>query len=378
MGHILFAMIEVGFGHKGPACAVKQCIEAAFQNPPIHTAEVLDFPSAVGASRTDKTVKDAWNMALKHPWMVRAAYRFMEWIYPYHTAVLQLTMPDFFRWGSAYLVQNPPDLFVATHPMCLAVAVRARKRFSLSFPIIAHVVDPFDGYSLWAEKHADLFLVHSEESRWALRRHGIPSEKIRQVPYPRLPAMNPPSRSREELRRQYGVGSNGKPVVLVTSGAQGIGRVFSFVQRSFLQGDPIDYVVITARNTKLYAELQQIAQQGRVPGKLIPLPLVDSMTDLYALCDVVTGKAGAATCMEALYHKRPFICTEWAAQNDYSIVQFLISQRTGAFTPSFESFRKQLLETTNFNLFSLDIDTHAIMRILVDYMESSHAIHRSL
>ncbi|MCA1949536.1 MAG: glycosyltransferase [Treponema sp.] len=191
-------MIEVGFGHKGPALAIKDALEAAY--PGQHSINVIDFPYEAGALRTDQNIKTAWDMALRRPWMVRVSYALMEAVYPRCSSVLYPFMADFFIQGSRYLAEHQPDLVISTHPMCSLVAAEARRRYGLRFPFVVDVVDPFDGYSLWAERAADLFLVHSEQSKELLCAHGIEAQRIRLVPYPKLPAMNIPVKTKEAIR----------------------------------------------------------------------------------------------------------------------------------------------------------------------------------
>uniref|UniRef100_A0A7C3ELG0 Glycosyl transferase n=1 Tax=Gracilinema caldarium TaxID=215591 RepID=A0A7C3ELG0_9SPIR len=375
MSHIIIAMIEVGYGHKGPALAIKDALEAAF--PGKHRIEVIDFPRAAGALRTDASIKAAWNAALQQPWMVRASYALMEAVYPLSGKVLFPFMADFFIRGAQYLAEQKPDLFISTHPMCSIVAAEARRRQGLTFPIVIDVVDPFDGYSLWAERSADLFLVHSSQSRQILIDHGIDENRIRLVPYPRLPAMGPPTQPVEALRRSYGLDTEGKPVLLVTSGAQGLGRAYSFASRAYLEGFPADFLVVTGKNEKIYENLTELVtkhKDKRLPGRLIPLSFVPSMAELYSLCDMVVGKAGASTCMEALSHKKPMICTEWAGQNDYTIIQFLLENRLGSFTPRYREFIELLSSPPVYEKYDAEFSTYGILQEL----RSFYAVSGSL
>lgn len=375
MSHIIIAMIEVGYGHKGPALAIKDALEAAF--PGKHRIEVIDFPRAAGALRTDASIKAAWNAALQQPWMVQASYALMEAVYPHSGSVLYPFIADFYNRGSRYLATATPDLFISTHPMCSMVAAAARRRYGLKFPIIIDVVDPFDGYSLWAEQSADLFLVHSEQSRDLLIKHHIDERNIKLVPYPRLPAMQAPEKSPEELRQKYGLEKSDKPLLLVTSGAQGLGRAYSFACRAYLEGFPADFMVVTGKNKRLYEDLCQLVQkttpQG-LPGTLIPLSFVSSMAELYSLCDMVIGKAGASTWVESLAHRKPLICTEWAGQNDYKLIEFLLQNRLGSFTPRYRDFIGLLTNPPIYEKYDAEFSTHGILEALRSY----HAVSGSM
>jgi len=66
------------------------------------------------------------------------------------------------------------------------------------------------------------------------------------------------------------------------------------------------------------------------------------MGDLYAACDLVLGKAGASTFMEALRWKLPTVFTEWAGQNDYLLLQYAIQKGVGWYTPRYGAFMRTL------------------------------------
>jgi processive 1,2-diacylglycerol beta-glucosyltransferase len=341
MNKITIAMIEVGYGHKGPALALQRGLQDILLDG--GSVEVVDFPRYVGALRSDRSLKNSWDVALKSPFLVRGAYAAMEALYPRHGPLIHLMLSDFFTLGGEYLRSAPPDLFIATHPLCAMVATAARRRYKLRFPIVSLVVDPFDAYSLWADKAVDRFLVHSSEAHQRLLRHRIPEDRIARVPYPQLPAMGLPQRNREEIRHEYGVGEKGKPVALVTSGAQGIGKVYGFVKRAFNEGFPMDFLVVTGKNGNLYRDLSSIVEkaEGGSP-RLISLPYVENMGDLYAACDVVLGKAGASTFMEALRWKLPMVFTEWAGQNDYLLLRYALQKGVGWYAPRYGAFMRTL------------------------------------
>jgi hypothetical protein len=88
------------------------------------------------------------------------------------------------------------------------------------------------------------------------------------------------------------------------------------------------------------------------------------MAELYSLCDMVVGKAGASTCMEALSHKKPLICTEWAGQNDYKIIEFLVAHRLGSFTPRYREFIQVLASSPVYEKYDAEFSTYGILQEL--------------
>jgi UDP-N-acetylglucosamine:LPS N-acetylglucosamine transferase len=175
--------------------------------------------------------------------------------------------------------------------------------------------------------------------------------------------------AKEHLRSQYSLGQEQRPVVLVTSGSLGISNVYHFVERAFKKRIPIDFVVITGKNTSLYQQMCQIATKGNGgASRLIPFPFVNSMAEWYDTCDYVAGKAGAATCMEVLYHKKPFLCTEWAAQNDRAIVDFLETNSAGCLVSCYKSFINAIIHPQEYNFVETKFENDSILKALYSFL----------
>jgi len=69
---ILMTMIEVGFGHKAPALAVKDAIGAMVGDDV--EVDVVDFAKECGALRDDHALKESWDLALAFPLSARIGY----------------------------------------------------------------------------------------------------------------------------------------------------------------------------------------------------------------------------------------------------------------------------------------------------------------
>lgn len=343
---ILMTMLEVGFGHKGPALAVADALERLYQER--FDIAVVDFAKVAGAKRTDRNLKDGWDFSLNFSLPVRLGYSLLELLAPGKDAIMDVVIRDFVAKGVEYLDRYRPDLVFATHPMCLYVAAVAREQRGLSYPLVAYVVDPFDGYSLWAEKRADAIIVASEESRARLRTNGYPDERILRMDFPLARSIVEPGRNREQVRRELGVGVGGRPVILAMSGAQGMGKVFDFVESAVRARFPADFIVVAGRNRKTHERFKKLARKASGPGVLVPLGFATNVRELIDACDVVVGKAGASTTMEAYFLEKPCAFVEWAAQNDRLIIEFALRRELGWYTPtrfSFFRFLRHLVES---------------------------------
>ncbi|HSV55529.1 MAG TPA: glycosyltransferase, partial [Magnetospirillaceae bacterium] len=122
--------------------------------------------------------------------------------------------------------------------------------------------------------------------------------------------------------------------------SQGIGKVFAFAQALYLFQTPVNIIAVSGRNKATLRRLD--VMRRRIPSRtrLAPLGYVTNMNELMAASDVVVGKAGASTAMEAIFLGKPLIFTEWAAYNDRFIIRFALEYLVGWYCPTVFSFSR--------------------------------------
>jgi UDP-N-acetylglucosamine:LPS N-acetylglucosamine transferase len=331
---VLMLMLEVGFGHKAPANAVKEAMEARW--PGRFRVDVVDFAKEVGALADDKLIKNGWDLALAFPLSARIGYLWME-LNRRNLSYVDALYKDFIEKGTAYIAEKKPDLIFATHALCLYIAGKAKLQLGVDAPIVAYVVDPFDGYSLWADENADKILVATEQSRKRLVDHGIDDAKIHKTGFPINNRFFDVKKSASEIAEELGL-VRSWPTLLVSAGGQGIGKVFSFVEAAYRQQLPLNIVTVAGKNQKTKTRMERLAASGKSETHLVPLGYVTNMNELIRACDVVVGKSGASTFMEAVFMGKPVIFTEWATYNDWYIVNFALDNDIGWYCPSVISF----------------------------------------
>ncbi|MDA8425473.1 MAG: UDP-N-acetylglucosamine 2-epimerase, partial [Treponema sp.] len=325
------------------ANAVKEALETRF--PGRFRVDVVDFAKEVGALADDKLLKNGWDLALAFPLSARIGYLWME-LNRRNLSYVDALYKDFVEKGMAYIADKKPDLIFATHALCLYIAGKAKLKFELATPIIAYVVDPFDGYSLWADENADKIMVATEQSRKRLVEHGIDDAKIVKTGFPINNRFFDVKKSAADIAEELAL-VPGRPTLLVSAGGQGIGKVFSFVEAAYRQQLPLNIVTVAGKNQKTKARMEKLAASGKSETHLVPLGYVTTMNELIRACDVVVGKSGASTFMEAIFMQKPVIFTEWATYNDWYIVNFALDNDIGWYCPSAASFAgtlRRLLE----------------------------------
>lgn len=330
---ILMLMLEVGLGHKIPALAVKEDLETKY--PDQFDISVVDFAKESGASRADSQLKIGWDVALTFPVLARIGYLYIE-MNRKNFDYIETLYKDFINKGMQYIVAAEPDVIMATHPLCLYIASKARREFGGDYKIISYVVDPFDGYSLWANPESDMFLVATEQSKKRLLDSGACNSKITITGFPIRKQFFNLTRTKEQIYSELGL-DPAKPTILVSGGGRGISNVYTFAKIAKRRNLPVNMIVVAGKNQHMKKSLDTLAKIEN-DMNFVPLAYVNNMNELIAASDVVAGKAGASTFMEAVFMNKPMIFTEWAAYNDWYIINFALENQIGWYCPNIITF----------------------------------------
>ncbi len=323
---ILMTMVEVGAGHKAPAYAVKQALEDRY--PGTYTVDVVDLAKQAGASKNDDQLKTMWSIGLRFPILARILDLGIGVLHPFSLVYPRVFLREFMKKSALYLNSYMPDLVFSTYTFCSTAAVMARRKSGAAYKIVTYVVDPFDGYSWWAEKDVDQFFVASEESSVLLQKHGIDKAKIRITHFPIHKSFLSIGKTKEEIAQAYPL-HPGKRIMLATEGGFGIGNVWKFVKALFEASLPYNVLFVCGRNEKRYLELKEYVAGHSSETNLIPLSYVGNMNELHCLADFVIGKAGASTLFESLLQNNPIIFTDWATYNDKKLIDFALHHNVG-------------------------------------------------
>ncbi len=332
---LLMTMVEVGSGHKTPAVAVAEAIRHDF--PDMYQIDIVDFAAQVGAKTQDEQIKESWDIALRFPFVARLMYALSRVFHPVSQVFTRLFLREFIKRAIRFIADYKPDIVFSTYTFCTTAAVVARNSLGLKFPIIVYVVDPFDGYNLWAERRADYFLVASEESKDRLISFGIDETKIWILDFPVSRKFQQITRSREEIAQDYPLKPN-RPTLLITSGGFGVGKVSKYGVEIYRRGLPVNLLFVCGRNEDLRRELIQLVEDESSDTVLVPLGYVTNMNELQYLADMVVGKAGASTAFESLIMGNPVLFTEWVAQNDKHIVDHFCRNEYGWYAKTKREF----------------------------------------
>lgn len=219
-----------------------------------------------------------------------------------------------------------PDIIVSIHPLLTRVTVRAIRALGLPVPFITVVTDLITIHHSWFAAGADGYIVPTEEAKQLYLHHGLDPQQVHMLGMPIDPKFTHAVDSKQELQQRFGLRPD-LPVVLLVGGGDGAGGLQAAVRAISQAHLPVQLIVVTGRNRKLYAHLQRTRASLHVPAKI--LGFVQNMPELMRASDVIVTKAGPGTICEALSCNLPIILSGYVPGQEEGNVDFVVKNKVG-------------------------------------------------
>jgi len=215
--------------------------------------------------------------------------------------------PRIKRLIKRYLEHERPDLLISVIPFINAPLAEVAGELGIPLVIVPVDLDATTYIAGMDGKHHDhLFfcLPHdSAEIRATIAPAGLKPEQIRITGYPvRQSFIAPvdPKRVNEEFAL-----SNGKPTVFLLMGAAGANRALTFVREIEKTCLPVQMVIGTGRNRKLYDRLRALPSPSHSTRRVTGF--TTKIADLMGVADFMVTKSGPSTIFEAIHRDLPMV-----------------------------------------------------------------------
>jgi processive 1,2-diacylglycerol beta-glucosyltransferase len=332
---IFMPIMEIGAGHKAPANSVKDAIESLY--PGQFQIDIVDFGKESGALKEDQDLKSGWDYILGHTFLGKVGYVIIEMFRLYPDRYVNFILRDFKKKGMEYIKNYKPDIVFSPHFFCTSIAAMARDKFNMPFKVIGYDTDPFDGYTWWVNRKADIVMTASIEAKTKMIHRGMPKDRILVYPFPINNKFLQVGRSREEIQKQYGIDPS-KKTMLSSAGGQGIGKNTLYAKELVKRNYPLNIILVCGKNEKLKAEMEQFKKDNPSQANLIPLGFSTNMNELHLAADMTVGKAGASATYETLLMKKPVIFTDWASYNEKPNLDYCVRNHLGWHAKNLKGF----------------------------------------
>ncbi len=339
---ILFLIADTGGGHRSAARAISNAIRLikAGGQQALESEEV--WTSEAGASAPLRIeIVEAFEECSRFPLrqfirLYGPASRYTPQLYgllfhlsnqPERIVTTQHLLSPLMLGGLERLLSRlQPDVIVSVHPLLNYVTIEALRRLGRSIPFIVVVTDLISAHHSWFAEGASAYAVPTEEVRQRYLARGLDPARVHLLGMPIDPRFTLPVGSREALRQKLGLEQD-RPVVLLVGGGEGSGGLRRAVHAIARAQLPVQLLVVTGRNRRLYARLQQ--EQARLPVPTTVLGFVHNMPELMRAADVIVTKAGPGTICEALACELPVVLSGYVPGQEEGNVDFVVRHQLG-------------------------------------------------
>jgi 1,2-diacylglycerol 3-beta-galactosyltransferase len=219
-----------------------------------------------------------------------------------------------------------PDLIVSVHPLVNFVTIRALKELELKIPFVTVVTDLVSIHHAWFAPGAQAYIVPTEAARQIYLQRELDPAQVYVLGMPIDPRFSQSVLSKVCLQQRLGLRPR-LPVVLLVGGGDGAGGLRRSVQAISQARLPVQLIVVTGRNKRLYTYLQRMRPKLHVPAKI--LGFVSNMPDLMHAADIIVTKAGPGTICEALACDLPVILSGYVPGQEEGNVRYVVEQQVG-------------------------------------------------
>ncbi len=219
-----------------------------------------------------------------------------------------------------------PDIIVSIHPLLNHVTVDALRELGLHIPFLTVVTDLISVHQAWYAPGVDGYIVPTEQAKELSIKLGLDKDRVHMLGMPIDPKFTRAVESKEKLRQKFGL-KPGVPVVLLVGGGDGAGGLQKAVRAISRGRLPVQLMVVTGRNKRLYAYLQRTKGNLRVPAKIFGF--VQNMPELMHAADVIITKAGPGTICEALACNLPIILSGYVPGQEEGNIDFVVENDVG-------------------------------------------------
>ncbi len=278
-----------GFGYNYPL--LEHVVNAAYMTVIKHTPKV-------------------WDYLYDNPKVVKRSANFRNFLNKSSHKKLEKLFKEF-----------PADTVICSQAFPCSMVADYKVTRGLKFCLVGTLTD-YAPHSYWINDGVDHYIVPSEDARERFIKKGVAPEKIKAFG---IPIRSKFAERMDKMAVREGLGLDPSlPVVLVMGGGQGLGRMKEAVKKLLALSLPLQLIVVSGANVKLFKWLRKIA--GSSPKKIIHFDYANNVDELMEAANLIVTKPGGMTTAECLAKGLPMVIIDPLPGQEERNADFLLEK----------------------------------------------------
>ena len=331
---ILTIMSHTGGGHRSAALAIQGALLQLAPQARIAIVDIfghLPFPLSKMGDLYEPIVQYSqglWQLLWDLTRSPEQAERLVKVIAP----LARPTLRD-------VLQEQRPDVVVSVYPLCIHALTQARRDLDLAIPQITVVTDLVSIHPTWLSSEVTCCVVPTEPAREQALNSGLTPDRVKLLGLPVGLQFHGCQQDRRALWARLDLDPD-LWTLLLMGGADGVGPLFDVVCALDKADLPIQLLVVTGRNEKLYGEIA--ATSWRKDIHLFGF--VEQVWELMRASHLLLTKAGPSTICEGLSAGLPILLIDALPGQEVGNADYVVSHGAGLLVPSIEMLVPRLQE----------------------------------
>ena len=300
----LCVYIKAGKGHYVPA----EAVDSALKRDGVDS-RLIDFFSYLDLEFLEKVNQGIWRLMLKIPFLEKHLFSNL----------------DNSKWGIGFLVRIVyflrkrklkknlcifrPDFIFATHPYPGTILSSILNKLGEDIPVYFYSTDVFSSPRVAICPYLRKFYLPTVEGIERTRKMGQKEDTLALCPFPLQDSVaKVPRLDKKEARKKIDIEE--MFTIQLNLGGEGLGSL-ALLEAILKEDLPVQVVIIGGIRDAMRSSLENlIARYPRSKVRIRIRGFVKNVSEYLAASDVIVGRAGINTIVEAIYAHRPFLITE--------------------------------------------------------------------
>lgn len=294
--------VDGGKGHYVPAKALAEQFEAMG-----HSVVFEEFYNLMQLAWMGKINKKTWRFMLGHP-------KLELWLNSRTDSSksvdsgLRYARKHRNEMFKSWIRENRLDFIVCTHFVPSRIMSELVHENNLSIPVYYYATDVFSSPCSSIAPRLRRYFIPTEAGKEHIIEKGQPADSVALCSFPLQKACaNSIRMDKADARRKLGL--KGMFTIQLNLGGEGIGTVALITELS-KRNLPIQILVLGGLSEKMKERLEKMKAKLSSDIVLHVIGFVKNVDEYLYASDIVVGRAGINTMVEAMYMHRPFLITE--------------------------------------------------------------------